>query len=205
VTTRQSVIGMATMKHTDNRPPAGIQIRRRSVNFGGTGLSGRSTCATRDIPSQRTRVSVSHSRSRSSSDRLAPSAYLLDGDRRARHQPHCFRCDAWTRRDLDVACDHHPGLHDGGPEAPRYQTWLLVRLRTPDGTSLAGRPSGSTPTPALQRSATHTTATGDASFGDAPRMRFVSRLGGWQPDPTGRFGLPPVVERRHVDPARHER
>jgi hypothetical protein len=107
------------MKHTDNRPPAGIQIRRRSVNFGGTGMSGRSTCATRDIPSQRTRVSVSHSRSRSSSDRLAPSAYLLDGDRPARHQPHCFRCDAWTRRDLDVACDHHPGLHDGGPEAPR--------------------------------------------------------------------------------------
>jgi Protein of unknown function (DUF2510) len=70
-----------------------------------------------------------------------------------------------------------------------YQTWLLARLRTPDGTSLAGRPSGSTPTPALQRSATHTTATRDGSFGDAPRMRFVSRLGGWQPDPTGRFGL----------------
>jgi hypothetical protein len=86
-----------------------------------------------------------------------------------------------------------------------YQTWLLARLRTPEGTSLAGRPSGSTPTPALRRSATHTTATRDASFGDAPRMRFVSRLGGWQPDPTGRFGLPPVVERRHVDPARHER
>lgn len=70
-----------------------------------------------------------------------------------------------------------------------YQAWLLARLRAPDGTSLVGRASGPTPTPTLQPSATRTTATRHGLFSDAPSMRLVSGLAGWQPDPTGRFEL----------------
>lgn len=70
-----------------------------------------------------------------------------------------------------------------------YQAWLLARLRTFDGTLLVGRPSGLTPILALQPLATRPTATRDGLISDALRMRLVSALAGWQPDPTGRFEL----------------
>jgi hypothetical protein len=64
-----------------------------------------------------------------------------------------------------------------------YQAWLLTRLRTPDGTSLAGGP----PWPAPQGSAARTTAGRTALSDDAESMRVLNGLAGWQPDPTGRF------------------
>ena len=70
-----------------------------------------------------------------------------------------------------------------------YQAWFLRRLRTPNGTWLAGHPPWPAPVPALQDSAARTAARSDLLSDDAQSMRLLSGLAGWQPDPTGRFEL----------------
>jgi Protein of unknown function (DUF2510) len=70
-----------------------------------------------------------------------------------------------------------------------YQTWLVARLRTSDGASLAAGGSWPASTPSRQGWAARTTARRNVLFEDARSMRVLSGFAGWQPDPTGRFEL----------------
>lgn len=62
-----------------------------------------------------------------------------------------------------------------------YQAWLSRSLGTTDSASLTGS------WPVAEASARRTSPTHGGLFGNAPRMRLVNGLAGWQPDPTGRF------------------